>query len=150
MSQPELKLENQLCFRAYTASRLTIRLYKPILDQLNLTYPQYVTMLVLWEDKEIGFRELGKKLHMKTGTLTPLIQRLEKLAYVKKEKDPNDDRKAIVKITHAGEALLPVAKTIPKMLAESLGLTYDDYIKYAKTMDEFLEKLYTANGIHDQ
>jgi len=149
MSQPELKLENQLCFRAYTASRLIIRLYKPILDQLKLTYPQYVTMLVLWEEKEIGFRELGKKLHMKTGTLTPLIQRLEKLTYVKKVKDPSDDRKAIVKLTTEGEALLPVAGKIPNMLAESLGLTHEEYIKYAKTMDEFLDKLYIANDIHE-
>jgi DNA-binding MarR family transcriptional regulator len=147
MSQPELKLENQLCFRAYTASRLTIRLYKPILDQLKLTYPQYVTMLVLWDEKEIGFRELGKKLHMQTGTLTPLIKRLEKLNYVSKSKDPHDDRKAIVKLSKAGEDLLPVAGTIPKMLAESLGLTQEEYIEYAKTMDTLLDKLYLANHI---
>ncbi len=147
MSQPTLKLENQLCFRAYTASRLTIRLYKPILDQLKLTYPQYVTMLVLWDEKEIGFRELGKKLHMQTGTLTPLIKRLEKLDYVSKCKDPHDDRKAIVKLAKAGEGLLPLAETIPKLLADSLGLTQDEYVVYAKTMDSLLKKLYTANDI---
>jgi len=147
MSHPTLKLENQLCFRAYTASRLTIRLYKPILDQLKLTYPQYVTMLVLWDEKEVGFRELGKKLHMKTGTLTPVIQRLEKLDYVKKVKDPLDDRKAIVQLTDAGEALIPTASKIPKMLAESLELTEEEYLEYIKTMDALLGKLYRANHI---
>ena len=147
MSHSTLKLENQLCFRAYTASRLTIRLYKPILDQLNLTYPQYVTMLVLWDEKEVGFRELGKKLHMKTGTLTPVIQRLVKLDYVKKVKDPLDDRKAIVQLTDAGEALIPTASKIPKMLAESLGLTKEEYLEYINTMDALLDKLYHANHI---
>ena len=147
MTKEALQLDNQLCFRAYTASRLTIRLYKPILDKLKLTYPQYVTMLVLWEEKEIGFRELGSKLHMKTGTLTPLIQRLEKLDYLKKIKDPNDDRKAIVVLTETGQGLLPIASEIPTMLAESLGLTKEEYFEYAKTMDALLDKLYIANNI---
>lgn len=147
MNYSTLKLENQLCFRAYTASRLTIRLYKPILDQLNLTYPQYVTMLVLWDEKEVGFRELGKKLHMKTGTLTPVIQRLVKLDYVKKVKDPLDDRKAIVQLTELGETLIPTASKIPKMLAESLGLTKEEYLEYINTMDALLDKLYHANHL---
>ncbi len=99
MSQSVLNLDRQLCFRAYTASRLTIRLYKPLLDKIHLTYPQYVAMMVLWEKKSIGFRDLGKKLHMSTGTLTPVIQRLEKLGYVKKEKHETDDRKTVVVLT---------------------------------------------------
>jgi DNA-binding MarR family transcriptional regulator len=150
MSEAMLKLENQLCFRTYTASRLIIRLYKPILDKFNLTYPQYVTMLVLWDKREIGFSELGKILHMKTGTLTPIIQRLEKLDYVEKIKDPSDDRKTIVKLTKKGEELLPVAAKIPEMLAEALGITQEEYLNYVEMLDDFLEKLFYANDIEDE
>lgn len=145
MSQSPLNLDRQLCFRAYTASRLTIRLYKPLLDKLKLTYPQYVAMMVLWEEKQIGFRELGKKLHMSTGTLTPIIQRLQKLGYVSKEKHPEDDRKAIVLLTDAGEALIPEAEKIPVALAKSLGMTNDEYKEYADMLDGLLDRLEDAD-----
>jgi len=145
MDNSALELDRQLCFRAYTASRLTIRLYKPMLDRLKLTYPQYVAMMVLWEDKEIGFRDLGKRLHMQTGTLTPIIQRLEKLEYVRKLKDPNDDRRAIVTLTETGEALIPEAREIPQNLAKALGLSSEEYKQYAKTLDELIQKLFDAD-----
>lgn len=139
-----LRLDKQLCFRTYTASRLMIRFYKPILDELKLTYPQYVTMLVLWEQKSIGFRTLGQTLQMSTGTLTPIIQRLIKLDYVKKIKDPDDDRKAIVLLSEAGEGLLDVAKDIPSRIACALSLSEEEYLDYISTLDEFLEKLNNA------
>ena len=145
MGNSPLNLDRQLCFRAYTASRLTIRLYKPLLDQLKLTYPQYVAMMVLWEDKSIGFRDLGKKLKMSTGTLTPIIQRLEKLDYVKKLKDPKDDRKAIVSLTQAGEALIPLAEAIPVKIAQSLNLNVEEYKEYANMLDGLLNRLENAH-----
>ncbi len=144
MKESPLNLDKQLCFRAYTASRLTIRLYKPMLDAIHLTYPQYVAMMVLWEDKEIGFRDLGKRLHMSTGTLTPVVQRLEKLGYVKKTKNPKDDRKAIVVLTAEGQALIPEAEKIPTKLAKALGLTRDEYVEYAEMLDGLLGKLENA------
>tara|TARA_Y100001933_G_scaffold247184_1_gene279701 strand:- start:687 stop:1136 length:450 start_codon:yes stop_codon:yes gene_type:complete len=144
MSQSVLKLDTQLCFRAYTASRLTIRLYKPLLDKLHLTYPQYVAMMVLWEKKNIGFRDLGKKLQMSTGTLTPVIQRLEKLGYVKKEKHETDDRKTVVVLTPEGQALIPEAEKIPLALAEALGLSVEEYKKYADMLDDLLIRLENA------
>jgi len=100
--------------------------------------------MVLWEDKSVGFRDLGKKLHMSTGTLTPVIQRLEKLGYVRKTKHPEDDRKTIVVLTDEGEALIPEAEKIPLALAEALGLTPDEYKEYAAMLDGLLEKLETA------
>jgi len=145
MGNSPLNLDRQLCFRAYTASRLTIRLYKPLLDQLKLTYPQYVAMMVLWEDKSIGFRDLGKKLKMSTGTLTPIVQRLEKLGYVSKEKDPNDDRKAIVLLTDEGQALIPLAEKIPVKIAQSLNLNLEEYKEYANMLDGLLDRLENAH-----
>lgn len=145
MGNSRLNLDRQLCFRAYTASRLTIRLYKPLLDQLKLTYPQYVAMMVLWEEKSIGFRDLGKKLKMSTGTLTPIVQRLEKLGYVKKQKDPEDDRKAIVLLTDEGEALIPLAETIPVKIAQSLNLNLEEYKEYANMLDGLLDRLENAH-----
>ncbi len=144
MSQSVLNLDRQLCFRAYTASRLTIRLYKPLLDKIHLTYPQYVAMMVLWEKKSIGFRDLGKKLHMSTGTLTPVIQRLEKLGYVKKEKHETDDRKTVVVLTSAGKALMPEAEKIPVALAKALGLSVEAYKEYADMLDDLLLRLENA------
>lgn len=144
MSQSVLNLDTQLCFRAYTASRLTIRLYKPLLDKLHLTYPQYVAMMVLWEKKSIGFRDLGKKLHMSTGTLTPVVQRLEKLGYVRKEKHESDDRKTVVVLTKEGQALMPEAEKIPVALAKALGLSVEEYKKYADMLDDLLLRLENA------
>lgn len=144
MSQSVLNLDTQLCFRAYTASRLTIRLYKPLLDKLHLTYPQYVAMMVLWEKKNIGFRDLGKKLHMSTGTLTPVVQRLEKLGYVRKEKHESDDRKTVVVLTKEGQALMPEAEKIPVALAKALGLSVEEYKKYADMLDDLLLRLENA------
>lgn len=144
MDNSALKLDNQLCFRIYTASRLMIRLYKPLLDKLNLTYPQYVTMLVMWEAQAIGFKDLGEKLHMQTGTLTPVVQRLEKSGYLLKEKDPKDDRRAIVKLTPKGEELVNEARQIPRDLAKALDMTYDEFLEYRAMLDSLIGKLNNA------
>ncbi len=101
-------------------------------------------MMVLWEKKSIGFRDLGKKLHMSTGTLTPVIQRLEKLGYVKKEKHETDDRKTVVVLTSAGKALMPEAEKIPVALAKALGLSVEAYKEYADMLDDLLLRLENA------
>jgi len=144
MSDNALKLENQLCFRIYSASRLMTRLYKPILDNLNLTYPQYVTMLVVWEKEIIDFRELKTTLNMSTGTLTPIIKRLVKLDYISKIKNPNDDRKAIVKLTKAGLELKDKALQIPENLAKSLDMSFEEYLEFTNMLDNLTEKLNNA------
>lgn len=144
MSEDSLKLNKQICYRVYTASRLMTRLYQPLLDELKLTYPQYVTMLVLWEVERIDFSLLGKTLKMSTGTLTPIVQKLVKLQYVIKEKNPNDDRKAIVSLSAEGKALKDKAQKIPEDLAKALQMTVEEYLAYAKTLDELNEKLSQA------
>lgn len=144
MSDKALKLENQLCFRLYKASRLMIRLYTPHLDKLGITYPQYLVLLVLWEKKTIGFKELGELLELKTGTLTPIVQRLVKSGYLNKEKHPEDDRKTCVVITEEGLNLIPEARKIPKALAEALELTEEEFFNSIDMLDILNEKLMTA------
>lgn len=144
MTDKVLHLDQQLCFRLYKASRLMIRLYTPHLEKLGLTYPQYLVLLVLWEKKTIGFKELGEALQLKTGTLTPVVQRLMKSGYVIKEKHPEDDRKTCVRITDKGFDLIPEARKVPKELAQSLGLTEEEFYRSVETLDMLNEKLMTA------
>lgn len=141
MSNESLKLEKQLCYRLYTASRLMTRLYQPILEALNLTYPQYVTMLLFWELEEIEFKKLGEMLQMSTGTLTPIIQRLSKLGYVIKLKNPNDDRKVIVQLTDLGKSIKAKAQTIPENLAKALDMSLEEYHAYMDLLKMLSDKL---------
>ena len=94
-----LKLENQLCFKVYSISKSIVRIYGPLLKDIKLTYPQYLTMMVLWENKKISFKDLSYKLKMKTGTLTPIVTKLEGYGYIDKIKDEKDDRKIYIVIT---------------------------------------------------
>lgn len=141
MSNESLKLEKQLCYRLYTASRLMTRLYQPILEALNLTYPQYVTMLLFWELEEIEFKKLGEMLQMSTGTLTPIIQRLSKLGYVIKFKNPNDDRKVIVQLTDLGKSFKAKAQTIPENLSKALDMSLEEYHAYMDLLNTLNDKL---------
>ena len=100
-----LKLENQMCFPLYAISREVIKLYKPYLDQLNLTYTQYIAMLVMWEEEKIVFKELGKKLHLDSGTLTPVLKKLESMGLIIKYRSKEDDRVVIVELTETGRKL---------------------------------------------
>ena len=112
-----LKLENQLCFPIYACAREIAKAYAPYLNEIDLTYTQYVTMMVMGEKDNISFKELGKKLFLDSGTLTPVIKNLEKKGFVSKQRDPEDERNVIVSITDSGKALREKAKDIPaKML----------------------------------
>lgn len=101
----KIKLENQLCFSLYALSREVIKLYKPLLDKHNLTYTQYIAMLVIWEEEKIIFKELGKKLHLDSGTLTPVIKKLESMELVTKYRNKEDDRVVTVELTEKGRLL---------------------------------------------
>lgn len=101
----KIKLENQLCFSLYALSREVIKLYKPLLDKHNLTYTQYIAMLVIWEEEKIVFKELGKKLHLDSGTLTPVIKKLESMELVTKYRNKEDDRVVTVELTEKGRLL---------------------------------------------
>nr|MBQ4319701.1 MarR family transcriptional regulator [Clostridia bacterium] len=118
-----LKLENQICFPLYAASREVVKLYRPFLEELDLTYTQYIAMMVFWEQKKINVKELGKRLYLDSGTLTPVLKSIEHKGYVKRARSTDDERVLIVEITEAGEALKQRAEGIPAKVSEQLGLT---------------------------
>lgn len=135
-TQEALKLDNQVCFRLYRAARQMIRIYQPILADLNITYPQYITMLVLWEEEAIDFKALGTRLDLTTGTLTPIVQRLEALGYVVREKNPDDHRKVWVKLTPEGRTLRENAGKIPELLLKQMDTNMEKYNEYVTVLDE--------------
>ncbi|MEN9445119.1 MAG: hypothetical protein RIS47_2010 [Bacteroidota bacterium] len=111
-----LKLDNQLCFAIYTSSRLMTRAYAPLLEKFGLTYPQYLVMLVLWEFPEMGVQQLGEKLFLDSGTLTPLLKRLESKDLVKRTRSGDDERKVLVTLTDAGLAMKADIVEVPVAL----------------------------------
>lgn len=111
-----LKLENQLCFPLYACSKEVIRRYKPYLDKIDLTYTQYIAMMVMWEKKEVTVKELGECLYLDSGTLTPLLKKLEEKKYVERKRSKEDERNLIVSITQEGENLKERAVQIPMSL----------------------------------
>ncbi len=137
----QLKLENQLCFKVYSISKSIIRIYGPLLKKIGLTYPQYLVMMVLWEDNKIAFKDISYKLKMKTGTLTPIITKLESNGYLNRVKDDIDDRKIYIEITKKGIELEKKAMNIPKELSCNTQLNEDEYFKYLKDFNELIKKL---------
>lgn len=123
-----LKIENQLCFPIYACSREIIKLYKPYLDELNLTYTQYITMLVLWEKKEVNVKELGNCLYLDSGTLTPLLKKLEAKGVLTRERSKEDERNLIVTLTKEGELLKDKALHVPQELAKCVKLDAEEIL----------------------
>jgi MarR family transcriptional regulator, organic hydroperoxide resistance regulator len=125
---PQLELDRQLCFALYTASRAVVRAYAPLLEDAGLTYPQYVTMLVLWEDQDrprsIG--ELGERLQLDSGTLTPLLKRLASMGYLKRSRDAEDERRVLVTLTAEGLALRDRLAAVPESFLACLGMDVAD------------------------
>ena len=117
-----LKLENQICFPLYACSKEIIKAYKPYLDELDLTYTQYITMMVMWEHKELRVKEVGKYLLLDSNTLTPLLKRLEEKGYVTRRRSSEDERDLIVTITDSGEALKEKAVRVPERLGACIDL----------------------------
>ena len=118
-----LRLENQLCFPLYACSREIIKQYKPFLDELDLTYTQYITMMVLWERTSLTAKELGETLFLDSGTLTPLLKKLEAKGYLTRKRSAEDERSLIVTVTDAGLALRDRAVRIPEAMAACSPLT---------------------------
>ncbi|MFC5730158.1 MULTISPECIES: MarR family winged helix-turn-helix transcriptional regulator [Nocardioides] len=118
-----LKLDEQLCFSLYSASRLITAAYRPLLNEIGLTYPQYVTMLVLWERAPVSMRGLGEELGLDYGTLTPLVKRLESAGLVRRRRRVDDERAVDVELTEDGRALRDRAIGIPDRIAELMGLS---------------------------
>ncbi|NER79284.1 MAG: MarR family transcriptional regulator [Leptolyngbya sp. SIO1D8] len=122
-SKTFLRFEDFLCFALYSANHAMNRAYKPLLEKLGLTYPQYIVMVVLWEKDKQTVKELGQKLFLASNTLTPLLKRLEKMGYVTRRRDSVDERKVVIHLTQQGKALKEDALEIPDCIIEATGLT---------------------------
>jgi MarR family transcriptional regulator, organic hydroperoxide resistance regulator len=111
-----LRLDNQICFAVYSAAHAFNRVYKPLLDKLGLTYPQYLVMLVLWERDGVPVRDIGERLFLDSGTLTPLLKRLEAAEFIKRTRNTEDERQVIIALTAKGEALREKARAVPQSI----------------------------------
>ena len=121
-----LKLENQICFPLYACAKEVVRKYKPFLDELDLTYTQYIAMMVLWENKECSVKELGSYLYLDSGTLTPLLKNLEKKGYIARARSKEDERTLVVRITEDGLNLRDRAVEIPMKVGSCISLSEQD------------------------
>lgn len=133
-----LKLENQLCFPLYAASREVIKRYHPYLTELGLTYTQYIAMMVLWADRQVSVKALGQKLFLDSGTLTPVLKSLEEKGYVERRRSSEDERVLIVEITKEGEALREQAVSIPEKIAGCVKLDTEEAMQLYKLLYKVL------------
>lgn len=136
----DLKLENQLCFPLYVCSKEIIKKYTPYLEKIDLTYTQYIVMMVLWEQPKITVKELGKKLFLDSGTLTPLLKKLENKEYIERNRSIKDERNLIVSITKKGKDLKEKAKEIPKEVGKCINLSQEDAINLYKILYKIVSK----------
>ena len=145
MAHAELQLDNQICFRLYTATRLITQAYTPMLTELGITYPQYLVLMALWEKDTQPVNDIAHRLLLKTNTVTPLLQRMEKQGLVNRKKGEQDKRQQIVSLTKKGKEMEEQAyKLIPAGMGEQLSvcpLQTDDYQHLAQELDTIIESL---------
>ena len=135
----QLNLENQLCFRLYKLNKSLTKLYAPLLKELGLTYPQYLVMLVMWQNnKSSSIKEIGDLLELDTGTLSPLLKRMEKLDLVKRTRSAHDERLVFIELTSHGKHIKVKAKLIPAKLFILTGLSKNELIQLQQSLDELL------------
>lgn len=121
-----LRLKNQLCFPLYAVSNMITRKYKPLLDKLDLTYTQYIVMMVLWEDKQVNEKYLCEALCLRSNTMAPLLKKLEGKGYIARAKDTGDERNLVISLTKAGEALRDKALSVPESIAAEFHLSMEE------------------------
>ena len=137
MNEKALRLDNQLCFPLYAASKEIIKRYKPYLDEIGLTYTQYITLLVLWEHNALNIKQLGEKLFLDSGTLTPVVKKLEAQKLVKRNRLPEDERNVIVELTSKGLELKAKALKIPYAMSKEMNIDEEE----AKVLYKVLYKI---------
>ena len=135
-----LLLQNQLCFPLYAASKEVVRLYKPFLDEIGLTYTQYIAMMALWESRSLSVKELGERLYLDSGTLTPLLKKMEAQGLVSRARSAADERSVIVTLTGKGEALKQRALEVPAKMSQCIPLSQEE----AKTLYDLLYRVLQA------
>ncbi len=134
-----LLLKNQLCFPTYAVANKILRKYQPLLDKLNLTYTQYIVMMVMWEKKKVNEKELCEALRLKTNTIAPLIKKLKDKGYISINKDPEDKRNLIILLTDKGEALKEKAVEVPPSIAEEFNITEEEAMFFYKILYKILD-----------
>lgn len=141
----ELRLDNQICFRLYTAARLITQAYTPMLSELGITYPQYLVLMVLWEKDAIPVNDIARRLLLETNTVTPLLQRMERQGLVIRERGEQDRRQQFVSLTEMGKAMEEQAYAlIPRGMGERLSacpLKMEDYVGLAQQLDTIIDSL---------
>ncbi|MHB8072278.1 MarR family winged helix-turn-helix transcriptional regulator [Desulfosporosinus fructosivorans] len=141
MSYDNLKIDNQICFALYACSKEMIKQYQPLLAPLGITYTQYIVLLVLWERDNITVKELGEPLHLDSGTLTPLLKKLEVQGLVERIRSTGDERNVYIKLTKRGIDLKEEARKIPEKMFCSTGMSLDEANSIHKQLKSLLEKL---------
>lgn len=136
-----LKLDNQLCFQLYKANRLMTKLYKPLLEKFQITYPQYLVLLVLFEYNHISVKEIGHYLDLDSGTLTPLLKRMENSGYIHRVSSKEDERKVIISLSNKGESLESSLIEVPLMLCKEYDITRDEIIHLRETIKQLTKKI---------
>jgi len=136
-----LKLKNQVCFPLYAASREVIKLYRPYLEAIDLTYTQYIAMLVFWEEKKLSVKELGQRLFLDSGTLTPVLKSLESKGYVQRYRSRQDERVLLVEITEKGEMLREHAASIPETVSRCVNLDIEDAMQLYTLLYKVLDNI---------
>lgn len=136
-----LKLENQLCFPLYACAKEVVRKYKPYLDELNLTYTQYIVLMVLWEKQEMNVKALGEYLYLDSGTLTPVLKKLEAKGYVTRTRSREDERNLIVRITESGFSLKEEAVAIPPKIGGCMSLSQEEASQLHRLLYKILNRM---------
>lgn len=145
-----LKLENQLCFPIYATSRMITRIYQPFLEKLDLTYPQFLVMLVMWEHKNLTVGQIGSKLYLNTNTITPIIKKLTTKKYITKQRSIEDERIVQITLTNLGKELQIKSVDIPECIQKASGMSEDDLITMKILMEKFLSNVTTDNRLEIQ
>ncbi|MGD6833462.1 MarR family winged helix-turn-helix transcriptional regulator [Sutcliffiella halmapala] len=139
--EDKLKLENQICFKIYSVERKITKLYRNLLDELDVTYPQYLVLLVLWEKNTTSVKELGEKLFLDSGTLTPMLKRMEGNGLLERNRSREDERSVIISLTPKGRQLKEKAECIPTQLVDNLSMDYQELQAFNRTLTRIMENI---------
>ena len=140
-----MKLDRQLCFLLYASSREMTKLYKPLLDELNITYPQYLALLLLWEHEILSVKKMGELLYFDSGTLTPMLKRMEQRGLITRERSPEDERSVIVKLTSSGAEMKERASCIPQTMLAQTNLPAEELERLTHVLGSLLASMTKKN-----
>jgi len=141
-----LRLDNQICFAVYSTAHAFNRVYKPLLDKLGLTYPQYLVMLVLWERDGVPLKDIGERLFLDSGTLTPLLKRLEAAQIIKRTRSTADERQVLIALTHHGLALKETARAVPQSILAATACSVGELLSLKNEIVALRDRLNAVGG----